>query len=67
MIYCFDGVIVVEGTNDAAFLSSFIDSIFVITNGYDLPKEEIDFLKHVQGKKIIILVLFFAKTRINET
>ena len=56
MKYYIDGVIVVEGTSDSAFLSSFIDCLFVETNGYDLPKEEIDFLNHIpSNKKVIIL------------
>ena len=54
--YYFDGVIVVEGTSDSAFLSSFIDSLFVETNGYQLPKQEIEFLKALpKEKKIIVL------------
>ena len=54
--YCFDGVIVVEGTSDSAFLSSFIDSLFVETNGYQLPEQEIEFLKALpKEKKIIVL------------
>lgn len=56
MMFYFDGIIVVEGKNDVSFLSSFIDSLYVVTNGYDLPKEEIDFLqKAATTKKIIVL------------
>ena len=56
MTYYLDGVLVVEGHGDVAFLSSFIKSLYVITNGYDLPKEEIDFLKHYcDRKKIVVL------------
>ena len=56
MKYYIDGVLVVEGTGDSAYLSSFIDCLYVETNGYDLPKEEIDFLNHIpSNKKIIIL------------
>ena len=47
MKYYLDGVLVVEGSSDEAFLSSFLDTIYVKTNGYDVPPEEIDFLKHV--------------------
>ena len=56
MTYYFDGIIVVEGHGDEAFLSSFIKSLYVITNGYDLPEEEIDFLKHYCDKKKIIIL-----------
>ena len=56
MKYCFDGVIVVEGTGDVSFLSSFIDSLYVITNGYEINKKEIDFLNHVPSSKTIIVL-----------
>ena len=56
MKHYIDGVIVVEGTSDSAFLSSFIDCLFVETNGYDLPKEEVDFLNHIpSNKKVVVL------------
>lgn len=54
MKYYFDGIIVVEGTGDSSFLSSFIDALYVETNGFDLKDEEIDFLRSAK-KKIIIL------------
>lgn len=56
MKYYFDGVIVTEGKNDVSRLSSFIDSIFVTTNGYDIDKDELDFLSYLpKENKIIIL------------
>lgn len=55
MKYYFDGVIVVEGKDDEAFLSSFINSIYVRTSGYVIPDEEIDFLNHLENKRIIVL------------
>ncbi len=49
-------VIVVEGTGDISHLSTYIDALFIQTNGYEIPKEEIDFLTHLpKNKKIIIL------------
>ena len=54
MNYYFDGIIVVEGTNDSSFLSSFINALFVESNGFDLKDDEIDFLVH-SNKQIIIL------------
>lgn len=52
----YDGIIVVEGRGDEAFLSSFIDSIYVVTNGYELNKKDLEFLKSIEEKnKIIIL------------
>ena len=56
MKYYFDGIIVVEGRNDVSFLSSFIDSLFVVTNGYDIPIEEIEFLNNPRNKKPIIIL-----------
>ena len=49
-----DGIIVVEGTSDSSYLSSFIDALFIETNGYDIKKEDLDFLVNC-NKKIIIL------------
>lgn len=49
-----DGIIVVEGTGDSSFLSSFIDALFIETNGYDIKHEDIDFLQNC-NKKIIVL------------
>lgn len=50
----FDGVIVVEGTGDSSFLSSFIDTLFIETNGYDIKQNDLDFLTHF-NKTIIVL------------
>ena len=55
MKYCFDGLIVVEGKDDVAFLSSFINSLYVTTRGNVIPTEELDFLNHLNDKKIIVL------------
>ena len=49
-----DGIIVVEGTSDSSYLSSFIDALFVETNGYDIKSNDLDFLAN-SHKKIIIL------------
>ena len=40
-----DGVIIVEGKADVAYLSSFLDTLYFVTNGYDLSLEKINFLK----------------------
>ena len=51
-----DGVIVVEGKSDVSYLSSFVDSLFFITNGYDINDEKIEFLINVSKKnKIYVL------------
>ena len=51
-----DGVIVVEGKSDVSYLSSFVDSLFFITNGFDINDEKIEFLINVSKKnKIYVL------------
>ena len=40
-----DGIIVVEGKTDVAFLSNFIDAQFVTTNGSEISKDTIEYLK----------------------
>ena len=52
----FDGIIVVEGKNDACFLSSFIDSEYVVLNGYELNKDTINYLTHISKKRKILLM-----------
>ena len=52
-----DAVIVVEGKQDASYITSLYDCECVITNGYDVPHEIIDYLSAVSKlKKVIILV-----------
>jgi ribonuclease M5 len=49
-------VIVVEGKNDIAFLSSFIDADFVLTHGYYVHDRIIELLKNIQNRNIILLL-----------
>lgn len=56
MKYHISSIIVIEGKDDEAYLSSFIDAIFVKTNGYDIPKEEVSFLNNPRIKKPIIVL-----------
>ena len=56
MKYTIDGVLVVEGSGDAAYLASFIDAEFVITNGLDLPAEKLSYLKAVSARKQVIVL-----------
>ena len=44
MKYFINKIIVVEGKEDVSYLSSFIDSEYIVTNGYELPKEEIEYI-----------------------
>ena len=51
-----DGLIIVEGISDVAFLSSFVKAEFMTTGGYTIPKKEIKFAKRVsESKKVIVL------------
>lgn len=56
MKHVLNGIIVVEGTGDSSYLSSFIDCDFVTTNGYDLPKEELEYLQEA-SKKVQIYIM----------
>ena len=46
-----NGILVVEGKEDASYLSNYIDSEIVTVQGYEIPKETIEYLKN---KKVII-------------
>ena len=51
----FNGVIVVEGTGDSSYLSSFINAEYVVLNGYDMPIDVVDYLKHIRNRKILVM------------
>ena len=51
-----DGVLIVEGASDVAYLSSFLDALFFTTNGYDLSSDKIAFLK--EASKVNKLIIF---------
>ena len=57
MKYYINKIIVVEGKEDVSYLSSFIEAEYIVTNGYDIQKEELEYLiaasKH---KEILVLV-----------
>ena len=53
MKICLDGTLVVEGKEDAAYLSNYISSEIVVVNGFELPKRTILYLK---TKKTILLL-----------
>lgn len=56
MKHYINGIIVVEGKEDESYLSSFVESYYVQTHGYDVSKEEIEFLKEA-NKHVNIYVL----------
>ena len=47
-----DGILVVEGKEDASYLSNYISSEIVVLNGYDIQEFTINYLKN---KKVILL------------
>ena len=47
-----NGILVVEGKEDASYLSNYISSEIVITNGYEIPDRTISYLKN---KRVIVL------------
>lgn len=51
-----DGIIVVEGKSDVSFLSSFIEAEFVITNGSEISKDTIEYLKSASKDKNIYVL-----------
>ena len=51
-----DGVLIVEGKDDVSYLSSFVNSLFFTTNGYDVNEVKITFLK--EAAKVNKLIIF---------
>ena len=49
-----NGLLIVEGILDESYLSSFLEVEIVKTSGYQIPKEEIEYLKS-SNKNLIIL------------
>ena len=48
-----DGILVVEGKEDASYLSNYVASEIVVVNGFEIPDTTISYLK---GKQIILLL-----------
>lgn len=51
-----NGIIVVEGKSDVAFLNEFIDAEFVITNGSEISKTTIDYLKKAKETRDVFVL-----------
>lgn len=51
-----NGIIVVEGITDVAFLSQFIDAEFVTTNGSEIPQKTIEYLQKSQENRDIFVL-----------
>ncbi len=56
MKYKCSAVIVVEGKSDVAFLESFIEADFVITNGSEISNETLRYIKALKEKRDIIVL-----------
>lgn len=54
--YYLDGVLVVEGKDDVSYLSSFIDTLYFTTNGYDISEEKLNFLSRVASVNKVYLL-----------
>lgn len=51
-----DAILVVEGKSDVSYLSNYIDCEYVITNGSEVSKDTINYLKTAsKSKRIIVL------------
>ena len=48
--------LVVEGASDKAFLSSFIECEFILTNGSAISRETLDYIKEVSKRKQIVVL-----------
>lgn len=49
-------ILVVEGASDVAFLSQFLDCDYVQTNGSEVSRETIDYLKEASKNRTIVLL-----------
>ncbi len=52
----YPSIIVVEGTSDEALLRSFLDCDIVTTNGSEVSRETIDFLKEAAKTRAIVVL-----------
>ena len=48
-----DGILVVEGKEDASYLSNYIESEIVVVNGFEIDK---DIVEYLSDKKVIALL-----------
>lgn len=52
----YDAIIVVEGTSDASLLSSFLDADIVTTNGSEVSRGTIYYLKKARNHRTIVVL-----------
>ena len=51
-----NGLLIVEGSSDVGYLSSFINAKFFVTNGLDISQEKIEFL--LNASKVNKIIIF---------
>lgn len=52
----FAPLLVVEGASDVAFIRSFLDADIITTNGSDVPREIIDYIKEaIKTRDVVVL------------
>ena len=52
----FNPLLVVEGASDVAFIRSFLDADIITTNGSDVPRETIEFIKEaIKTREVVVL------------
>ena len=49
-------LIVVEGITDVAFLQSFLDADFITTNGSDVPRETIEYIRQAKKTRDVVVL-----------
>lgn len=52
----YPAIIVVEGASDKTLLESFLETEIVITNGSDVPRETIEYLKELSKTRDIVVL-----------
>ena len=57
MKYYINKIVIVEGKEDVSYLSSFIEAEYIITNGYDIPSEEIEYINEASKHKGILVLV----------
>ena len=52
----FEPLLVVEGITDVAFIRSFLDADIITTNGSDVPRETIEYIKEVKKHRDVVVL-----------
>ena len=52
----YPALIVVEGASDKAFLTSFLNAEIVVTNGSEVSRETIEFIKEASTRKSVVVL-----------